>query len=225
MAATTLYGCLFRSSRSIWPSTSLSIGRVVPTAKWKTSIRGPAIVSQRTFIAKATEYLPAYADYTESQTTVREAIAKICSRFPESYWLDIDNTARWPSEFQEAVARDGWLGIMMPSEYGGSELGLAEATVMMQTIAESGGGYTATSCVHMNIFGLAPVVKYGTEEQKKRFLVPLIEGKERACFAVTEPNTGLDTLKLQSLATRDGDTYVLKGSKISEQKFFVTSYK
>ncbi|KAK0780254.1 hypothetical protein LTR91_011462 [Friedmanniomyces endolithicus] len=170
--------------------------------------------ARRTFVAKATEYLPAYADYNDSQSTVRSSIAKICSRFPESYWLDIDNAARWPSQFQEAVAKDGWLGIMMPSEYGGSELGLAEATVMMQTIAESGGGYTASSCVHMNIFGLAPVVKYGNEEQRKRFLTPLIEGKERACFAVTEPNTGLDTLKLQSLATRDGDHYSLKGSKI-----------
>lgn len=166
------------------------------------------------FTAKATEYLPVYADYTESQATVREAVTKICSNFPESYWLDVDNTARWPSEFQEAIAKDGWLGIMMPAAYGGSDLGLADATVMMQTIAESGGGYTASSSVHMNIFGLAPVVKYGTEEQKGRFLVPLIEGKERACFAVTEPNTGLDTLKLQSLAVRDGDVYTLKGSKI-----------
>jgi alkylation response protein AidB-like acyl-CoA dehydrogenase len=120
----------------------------------------------RSFIPKATEYLPTYPDYTESQSTVREAIAKICSRFPEKYWLDIDNAARWPSEFQEEIANAGWLGIMMPSEYGGSELGLAEATVMMQTIAESGGGYTASSSVHMNIFGLAPVVKYGNEEQK-----------------------------------------------------------
>ena len=100
----------------------------------------------------------------------------------------------------------------MPEKYGGSELGLAEATVMMQTIAEAGGGYTASSSVHMNIFGLAPVVKYGSEEQKQRFLPPLIAGAEKACFAVTEPNTGLDTLKLQSLATRDGLDYVLKGS-------------
>ncbi|EMC99813.1 hypothetical protein BAUCODRAFT_64113 [Baudoinia panamericana UAMH 10762] len=155
-----------------------------------------------------------YADYNESQATVRESIAKICSHFPESYWLGIDNAARWPDEFQQAIAKAGWLGIMMPTEYGGSELGLSEATIMMQTIAESGGGYTASSSVHMNIFGLSPVVKYGNEEQKKRFLVPLIDGKERACFAVTEPNTGLDTLKLQSLARRDGDDYVLKGSKI-----------
>jgi alkylation response protein AidB-like acyl-CoA dehydrogenase len=169
---------------------------------------------QRSYIAKATEWLPAYPDYNDSQSTVREAIAKICSNFPDSYWLEADNAARWPFEFQEAVARAGWLGIMMPEKYGGSELGLAEATVMMQTIAEAGGGYTASSSVHMNIFGLAPVVKYGSEEQKQRFLPPLIAGDEKACFAVTEPNTGLDTLKLQSLATRDGSDYVLKGSKI-----------
>ncbi|TKA74048.1 hypothetical protein B0A55_05772 [Friedmanniomyces simplex] len=198
------------ASRTLAPFASSRIQLALSRRRWS---RWPTI-SRRTFVAKATEYLPAYADYNDSQSTVRASIAKICSRFPESYWLDIDNAARWPSEFQEAVAKDGWLGIMMPSEYGGSELGLAEATVMMQTIAESGGGYTASSCVHMNIFGLAPVVKYGNEEQRKRFLVPLIEGKERACFAVTEPNTGLDTLKLQSLATRDGDHYSLKGSKI-----------
>lgn len=141
-------------------------------------------------------------------------MAKICSNFPPEYWLDVDNAQRWPTEFQQAIAKDGWLGIMMPAEYGGSELGLAEATVMMQTISESGGGMTGSSSVHMNIFGLAPVVKYGTEEQKKRFLEATIQGKERSCFGVTEPNTGLDTLKLQSLATRDGDGYVLKGSKI-----------
>ena len=180
------------------------------------SWRRPSISygQRRGFVGKATEYLPAYPDLTESQATVREAVGKICSRFPDSYWLEIDNAASWPGEFQQAIAKDGWLGIMMPSEYGGSELGLAEATVMMQTISESGGGMTGSSSVHMNIFGLAPVVKYGNEEQKRRFLVPLIKGKERSCFGVTEPNTGLDTLKLQSLATREGDHYSLKGSKI-----------
>lgn len=171
-------------------------------------------IQRRTFVSKATEYLPAFPDLTESQSTVREAIAKICSNFPDEYWLECDTAPRWPGEFQQAIAKDGWLGIMMPSEYGGSELGLAEATVMMQTISESGAGMTGASSVHMNIFGLAPVVKYGTEEQKKRFLVPLIEGRERSCFGVTEPNTGLETLKLQSLATKHGDHYILKGSKI-----------
>ena len=174
----------------------------------------PGLVQRRAFVAKANEYLPNYPDLNDSQTTVREAVGKICSRFPDEYWLDVDNAARWPGEFQQAIAKDGWLGIMMPSEYGGSELGLAEATVMMKTISESGGGMTGSSSVHMNIFGLAPVVKYGNEEQRKRFLVPLIQGKERSCFGVTEPNTGLDTLKLQSLATKEGDHYSVKGSKI-----------
>lgn len=104
----------------------------------------------------------------------------------------------------------------MPQEYGGSELGIAEAAVMMQTISESGGGMTAASSVHMNIFGLEPVVKFGTPEQKKRWLEPLIAGKERACFGVTEPNNGLDTLKLQSIARREknSDYYSLSGQKI-----------
>ncbi|KAM0720332.1 hypothetical protein Q7P37_004468 [Cladosporium fusiforme] len=190
-------------------TTTLTTPLILPNIKQPTTTRRP-------FTAKATEYLPQFPDYTSTQSTIRSAIAQICSDFPESYWLDIDNTARWPSEFQQAIASAGWLGIMMPEAYGGSALGLSEATVMMQTIAESGGGYTASSSVHMNIFGLAPVVKYGSAAQKERFLRPLVEGRERACFAVTEPNTGLDTLKLQSRAVRRGSEsdYFLTGSKV-----------
>lgn len=106
------------------------------------------------------------------------------------------------------------MGICMPAKYGGSNLGIAEAAVMMQTISESGGGMTAASSVHMNIFGLEPVVKFGTDEQKQQWLVPLIAGNEKACFGVTEPNTGLDTLRLQSYARREGDHYILSGQKI-----------
>jgi alkylation response protein AidB-like acyl-CoA dehydrogenase len=145
---------------------------------------------------------------------VRESIAKICSKFPDEYWLKQEESKRFPTDLYNALANDGWLGICMPEEYGGSNLGIAEAAIMMQTISESGGGMTAASSVHMNIFGLEPVVKFGSPEQKERFLRPLIAGEERACFGVTEPNTGLDTLKLQSLARRDGDHYVLSGQKI-----------
>ena len=146
---------------------------------------------------------------------MRTAIAKICTDFPDTYWSDCDKHHRWPLEFTTAISSAGWLGICMPTQYGGSDLGLQEAVVMMQTIAESGAGYAGTSSVHMNIFGLAPVVKYGTEEQKERWLRPLIAGRERAAFGVTEPDTGLDTLRLKSLArkTREG-SYVLKGSKV-----------
>ncbi|ANB11741.1 hypothetical protein AWJ20_4563 [Sugiyamaella lignohabitans] len=164
---------------------------------------------------QATEYLPNnYPDFTESQSMVRGAIADVCSGFDDGYWSQIESEHRFPSEFYNAVAKDGWLGICLPEKYGGSDLGVSEAAVMTQTISESGGGMAGASSVHINIFGLEPVRKFGTEEQKQRMLVPLINGKERACFGVTEPNTGLDTLKLQSRAVKDGDHFVLSGSKI-----------
>lgn len=147
---------------------------------------------------------------------MREAIGKVCSKFDDAYWLTADKEHRFPVEFHQAIAQDGWLGICMPAAYGGSDLGIAEAAVMVQTIAESGAAYAGASAVHMNIFGLEPVRKFGSEEQKRRMLVPLIAGKERACFGVTEPNTGLDTLRLQARAVKaDGDDhYLLSGQKI-----------
>ncbi|OBT51107.1 hypothetical protein VE04_08667 [Pseudogymnoascus sp. 24MN13] len=183
---------------------------------WQSTSGVSATVSNSRFLhGRATEFLQCHdPDLTDSQRTVREAISKVCTEFPDEYWLKQEEKKTFPVDFHRALADDGWLGICMPSEYGGSGLGIAEAAVMMQTISESGGGMAAASSVHMNIFGLQPVAKFGTEEQRKRFLVPLIAGDERACFGVTEPNTGLDTLKLTSTAKRDGDHYVLSGQKI-----------
>ena len=127
---------------------------------------------------------------TGEQESIREAIERICARFPDEYWLKKDKEGGFPSELHQALAKDGWLGIAMPEEFGGSGLGITEAAVMMQAIAESGAGFSGASAVHMNIFGLNPVVVFGTPEQKRRMLPGLIAGKERACFAVTEPNTG-----------------------------------
>ena len=102
----------------------------------------------------------------------------------------------------------------MPEEYGGAGLGITEASVMMQAIAESGAGFSGASAVHLNIFGLNPVVVAGTEEQKARMLPPLIKGDDRACFAVTEPNAGLDTTNLETAAARTNSGYVVNGRKI-----------
>jgi len=151
---------------------------------------------------------------TPEQERIREAIAKLCERFGDDYWLARDKDGEFPQEFHQACARDGWLGIAMPEAYGGAGLGISEAAVMMQAIAESGAGFSGASAVHMNIFGLNPVVVFGTEEQKKRMLPPLIEGKHRACFAVTEPNTGLNTRKLKTKAEKRGDKYVVSGQKV-----------
>jgi acyl-CoA dehydrogenase len=145
---------------------------------------------------------------------VRDAVGKICARFGDDYWLKRDSDGEFPHDFHRALAADGWLGVCIPESYGGSGLGIGEAAVMMHAIAESGAGFSGASAVHMNIFGLNPVVVYGTDEQKRRMLPPIVAGKEKACFAVTEPNAGLETAKLQTRAERRGDRYVVNGAKI-----------
>ncbi len=151
---------------------------------------------------------------TPDQERIREAVQKICERFDDAYWLKKDREGGFPTDFHAAFAKDGWLGICIPQEYGGSGLGVTEATIMMETISESGAGMSGCSSLHLNIFGLTPVVKYGTEAQKRRMLPPLIAGKERACFVVTEPGVGLNTTQLKTKAERQGDHYVLNGAKV-----------
>jgi acyl-CoA dehydrogenase len=152
--------------------------------------------------------------FTSDQLAIHDGIAKLCEQFDAQYWLERDRNGGFPEDFHRAVADAGWLGIAMPSEFGGAGLGITEAALMMQTISESGAGFSGASSVHMNIFGLNPVVVFGTAEQKRRWLPPLIRGAEKACFAVTEPNAGLNTAKIATTAQRDGDRYVLRGQKI-----------
>jgi acyl-CoA dehydrogenase len=152
--------------------------------------------------------------FSTEQQTIRDAVAKICAHFGDDYWLARDREGRFPDDFHRAFAQAGWLGVAMPQDHGGAGLGVTEAALMMQTISESGAGMSGASALHMNIFGLNPVVVFGTDEQKRRMLPPLIAGQDKACFAVTEPNVGLDTLKLKTKATRDGERYILSGQKI-----------
>ncbi|WPB55549.1 acyl-CoA dehydrogenase family protein [Xylophilus sp. GOD-11R] len=154
-------------------------------------------------------------DLTEDQRSLLTAIERLCDDFPLDYWREHDESAVFPHEFHRAVADAGWLGIAMPEAQGGAGLGITEAALMMRAISASGAGMTGASAVHMNIFGLNPVVVFGTEEQRQRFLPPLIAGTEKACFAVTEPDAGLDTTRLKTQATRQADgSYVLSGRKI-----------
>ncbi|MGY4298917.1 alkylation response protein AidB-like acyl-CoA dehydrogenase [Bradyrhizobium sp. i1.4.4] len=142
---------------------------------------------------------------TDQQEAIRDAIAKICEDFPDAYWLKKDHDGGFPHDFHKALADAGWLGICVPEAYGGSGLGITEAAIMMRTIAESGAGMSGASAVHINVFGLNPVVVFGTEEQRKRMLPPMVEGREKACFAVTEPNTGLNTTQLKTRAVAKND--------------------
>jgi acyl-CoA dehydrogenase len=146
--------------------------------------------------------------------TIRQAVRDVCKDFPSSYWRDLDQRRAYPTEFVDQLTKLGWLSVLIPEEYGGAGLGITEAVLMMQAVAESGAAMSGASAVHINIFGLQPVVVFGTEEQKRRMLPPLIAGKDKACFAVTEPDAGLDTTAIKVRADRRGDHYILSGQKI-----------
>ncbi len=152
--------------------------------------------------------------FTPDQLAIRDAVSKLCARFDAKYWLERDRHGGFPEDFYRAVAESGWLGIAMPQQYGGAGLGITEAALMMQAVAESGAGFSGASALHMNIFGLNPVVVFGSDEQKQRWLPALIRGKEKACFAVTEPDAGLDTASIATSARREGAGYLLRGQKI-----------
>jgi len=151
---------------------------------------------------------------TPDQQNIRDAILKHCARFPDAYWLEHDRSAEFPHEFFSSLVDRGWLGIAMPTEYGGSGLGITEAAIMMQAIAESGAGMSGASAVHIPVFSVQPVVLFGTAAQKERILPAVVTGKDRVCFAVTEPNAGLNTTEITTRADRRDGGYVVHGDKI-----------
>lgn len=151
---------------------------------------------------------------TEDQQNIRDAVLKHCSQFDDDYWLELDRKKTFPLEFHRTMSEAGWLGIAMPEDVGGAGLGITEAALMMQAISESGAGMTGASSVHMPVFGLQPVSIFGTPEQSRRMLPPVIKGDDKVCFAVTEPNTGLDTTKLKTRAEKVAGGYRVNGEKI-----------
>lgn len=151
--------------------------------------------------------------FSEDQQNIREAILKHCSRFTDEYWLERDREGVFPHDFYRSLAEAGWLGIAIPTEFGGSGLGVTEAAVMVQAIAESGAGMSGASSVHIPVFGLQPVIVFGTQEQKERFLPGVVSGKDQVCFGVTEPDAGLNTTEIKTFAERRAGGYMVNGQK------------
>ena len=150
----------------------------------------------------------------QTQLSIIDSVNNIMKNYNDEYWLHCDKESQFPQEFYEEVANGGWLGICMPKEFGGSDLGVSEASIFMQKISETGGGMAAASSIHINIFGPHPIVVYGTKEQKNKWLPPLILGKEKTCFGVTEPDAGLDTGRLKTFAKKINKGYLVNGQKI-----------
>ena len=169
-------------------------------------------------------------ELTEQQSLVRRSIRDLCSEFDDEYWREHDRTATYPQEFVDALAADGWLGMLIPEEYGGVGMSTSEAVVMMEEIAASGGGFSAPQSIHGGIYNSVPIVKYASEELKEELLPKVAAGEETIqAFGLTEPNAGSDSTAMTTSADRearsdsersgiaaesDGDEYVINGEKV-----------
>ena len=153
-------------------------------------------------------------DLNDDQQTIRKAVAELAASFDEEYWLEKDSQHEFPWEFYEAFAKAGWIGICVPEAYGGSGLGILEASLLLEEVAASGAGMNGASSMHMSIFGMHPVIVHGSEELKEATLPRIVSGDLHVCFGVTEPNAGLDTTRITTYAKRDGDRYIVNGRKV-----------
>ncbi len=150
---------------------------------------------------------------TDEQRAIEANVAAIFKDFGDDYWLTRDREGGFPEDFYRAMADAGWLGIVLPEDVGGSNLGVTEAALMMMTVA-SKGGMQAASSIHMNIFGPKAISVHATDEQKQAWLPDLIHGRAKSCFAVTEPSIGLDTTNVATRAERTNTGYVINGRKV-----------
>lgn len=153
-------------------------------------------------------------EVSEDHTAIREGVRAVASRFDDSYWLARDEDGKFPFEFRTAMAEAGWLGITMPTEFGGAGLGVLEAAVMMNEVARHGGSMAAVSSIHVNLFGPHPILVFGNDDQKKKWLPALVSGEDQVCFGVTEPDAGLDTTKIRTFARKVDGGYIVRGQKM-----------
>jgi acyl-CoA dehydrogenase len=153
-------------------------------------------------------------DLTDDQQTIRTAVAELAAKFDDEYWMVKDEQHQFPTEFYEAFARGGWLGITTPEEYGGHGFGITEAALLLEEVSASGGGMNAASSMHLSIFGMHPVIVHGSEDLKRANLPRIVNGDLHVCFGVTEPGAGLDTTRITTFARRDGEDYVVNGRKV-----------
>jgi acyl-CoA dehydrogenase len=151
-------------------------------------------------------------------TSIRHAIREICAQFPVEYWRERDTRHEFPWDYYNALAKGGWVGIAIPEEYGGGGGGITEASVVLEEVAASGAAMNGASAIHLSIFGLNPVVKYGSPEQRAKYLPEVAAGRLHVAFGVTEPDAGTDTTSITTRAVRDGDHYVVTGQKVWTSK-------
>lgn len=145
---------------------------------------------------------------------LRDGVRRVCSRFPDAYWRDLDARHEFPWAFYEAMAESGWVGVALPEAYGGGGLGITEASIVLEEVAASGAAMNGCSALHTSIFGMNPVVKHGSDELRERYLPEVAAGRLHVAFGVTEPDAGTDTTAITTRARLDGDRYLVRGRKV-----------
>jgi acyl-CoA dehydrogenase len=158
--------------------------------------------------------LPAGIERSDERVQIVDSVRAMCDLFDDDWWLEKERAHEFPHEFHSAMAEAGWLGITMPAEFGGAGLGVTDAALMMQTVASSAGAMAACSAIHINLFGPHPIISHGTQEQKQRMIPPLVAGKDKVAFGVTEPDAGLDTTRIKTRAVKSGSHYIVNGQKV-----------
>jgi acyl-CoA dehydrogenase len=155
-------------------------------------------------------------DFEESEThlSIREGVRRVCSKFPDAYWRDLDERHEFPWAFYEAMAEGGWIGIALPEELGGGGQGITEASIVLEEVAASGAAMNGCSAIHTSMFGINPVVKHGSEELRQATIPEVVAGRLHVAFGVTEPDAGTDTTKISTRARLDGDRYIVRGRKV-----------
>ena len=151
---------------------------------------------------------------SDEHQLIRDSVGKLCAGFSDEYWSEKDEAHEFPWDFYNAMADAGFVGIAIPEDYGGSGRGITEASIVLEEVAASGAAMNGCSSLHLSIFGMHPVVKYGSEAMKQRYLPRVVNGDLHVAFGVTEPDAGTDTTSLTTAAHRDGDHYVVKGRKV-----------
>lgn len=153
-------------------------------------------------------------ELTDEQELIKASVAKLCSEYPDDYWRQKDKAHEFPWDFYNDMAAAGWLGIAIPEAYGGSGQGITEASLLLETVAASGAAMNGATPLHLTIFGMEPVVKYGSDKMKQKYLPQVASGELHVAFGITEPDAGTDTTSITTSARLQGDTYIVKGRKV-----------
>lgn len=153
-------------------------------------------------------------ELTDEQHLIKQSVAKLCLDYPDEYWSQKDTDHEFPWDFYNTMAAAGWLGIAIPEEYGGSGQGITEASLVLEQVAASGAAMNGATALHLSIFGMHPVVKYGSEDMKQKYLPRVASGELHVAFGVTEPDAGSDTTSITTAASLEGDIYTVKGRKV-----------